>query len=78
MATFPLMDFVLASLIMGLGIGADVCVATMIRAKHLTTLKAVLFWIVGVCFSFDRRFNVSFGWQRGEFIAYHLLRIFRF
>ena len=48
---FPLLDFVLASLVMGLGIGADVAVATMIRAKHLTTIRAVLFWIVGVSFT---------------------------
>jgi hypothetical protein len=48
---FPLLDFTLASLIMGLGIGADVAVATMIRAKHLTTPKAVIFWVVGVSFT---------------------------
>ena len=48
---FPLLDFVLASLIMGLGIGADVAVATMLRAKHLITFKAVLFWVFGVSFT---------------------------
>jgi putative Mn2+ efflux pump MntP len=48
---FPLLDFMLASLIMGLGIGADVAVATMIRAKHLTTIRAILFWVIGVSFT---------------------------
>lgn len=48
---YPLLDFVLASLIMGLGIGADVCVATMVRAKHLYSVKAVLFWVIGVSFT---------------------------
>lgn len=48
---FPLLDFILASIIMGLGIGADVAVATMIRAKHLKTAKAILVWVVGVSFT---------------------------
>jgi hypothetical protein len=45
---FPLFDFVLASLLMGLGIGLDVAVATAARAKQLSTIRLATVWIVGV------------------------------
>lgn len=44
----PLMDFVLACLIMGVGIGTDVAIATVLRAKHLKTIKMAIYWIIGV------------------------------
>ena len=49
--TLPMLDFALASIIMGLGIGADVAVATMLRAKHMKTIKTVVFWVFGVSFT---------------------------
>jgi hypothetical protein len=45
---FPLFDFVLASLLMGLGIGLDVAIATAARAKQLSTIRLASVWIVGV------------------------------
>ncbi|GAB3032059.1 manganese efflux pump [Bowmanella dokdonensis] len=44
----PLLDFVLASVLMGLGIGADVALATLLRARHLNTWRAAAIWILGV------------------------------
>ena len=44
----PLFDFMLASLLMGLGIGLDVAVATAARAKQLSTIRLATIWIVGV------------------------------
>lgn len=43
-----LLDFALASVIMSLGIGADVAIATALRAKYLRTTSAAIFWIAGV------------------------------
>jgi hypothetical protein len=48
---YPLFDFVLASLLMGLGIGLDVAVATAARAKQLSTIRLATVWIVGVSFT---------------------------
>ena len=43
-----LIDFICASLVMGLGIGTDVAIATVLRAKQLYSLKRAMFWIIGV------------------------------
>ncbi|MDU0354805.1 hypothetical protein RS130_13530 [Paraglaciecola aquimarina] len=48
---FALFDFVLASLLMGLGIGADVAIATFARASQLSSLRMAAIWIVGVSFT---------------------------
>ena len=48
MIEFPLFDFVLASLLMGLGIGTDVAVATAARARQLCHTRVALLWILGV------------------------------
>ena len=45
---FPLFDFTVASILMGLGIGLDVAIATVARSSQLSTLKAAAFWVVGV------------------------------
>lgn len=45
---FELVDFVLASLLMGVGIGTDVALATIIRSHQLKTLKVILIWVIGV------------------------------
>jgi len=45
---FALFDFVIASLLMGIGIGSDVAIATFARAGQLVTLRAAFFWIAGV------------------------------
>ena len=43
-----LFEFILASLIMGCGIGADVAIATFVRAHQLSKQKQTLYWVVGV------------------------------
>lgn len=48
MMEFALFDFVIASLLMGIGIGSDVAIATFARAGQLVTLRAAFFWIAGV------------------------------
>jgi|GEM_PF-777964 len=48
MTDFPLFDFVAASLLMGLGIGADVALATLARAGSLNHWRTAAVWIVGV------------------------------
>ncbi|WP_077284176.1 hypothetical protein [Cognaticolwellia aestuarii] len=48
---FALFDFVIASLLMGLGIGSDVAIATFARAKQLVRLRTAIIWIVGVSFT---------------------------
>lgn len=45
---FALFDFVVASLLMGLGIGSDVAIATFARANQLASLRTAVVWIVGV------------------------------
>jgi hypothetical protein len=45
---FPLFDFILASLLMGLGICLDVAIATAAKAKQLSTISLAYVWIVGV------------------------------
>ncbi len=45
---FPLVDFILASLLMGLGIGLDVAIATVARAGQLQTFKTPALWVAGV------------------------------
>lgn len=44
----PLLDFALASLIMSLGIGADVAIATALRANQLRSSRSIALWVVGV------------------------------
>ena len=44
----PIEAFVLASLLMGLGIGADVAIATLTQAKQLSSRRSVFTWIAGV------------------------------
>ena len=46
--TLSLADFLLASLLMGLGIGVDVAVTTVARAGQLTTTRLATFWVAGV------------------------------
>lgn len=43
-----LIDFICASLVMGLGIGTDVAIATVLRAKQLYSFRRAMFWIIGV------------------------------
>lgn len=43
-----LMDFIAACLVMGVGIGTDVAIATALRAKQLNTAKIAIVWILGV------------------------------
>lgn len=45
---FPLFDFVTASVLMGLGIGVDVALATVARSAQLQTARLILLWVVGV------------------------------
>lgn len=45
---FPLLDFTLASVLMGLGIGLDVAIATVARAGQLTTFRTAAIWVIGV------------------------------
>lgn len=42
------LSFYTACLLMGLGIGADVLLATLTRSQHLSLVSAASFWIVGV------------------------------
>lgn len=59
---FALLDFVLASLLMGLGIGADVAVATVARSQQLSkSLRIAIIWVVGV--SFTHTFFPMFGYM---------------
>jgi len=48
---FALFDFVMASLLMGIGIGSDVAIATFARANQLTSLRTAVIWIAGVSFT---------------------------
>lgn len=48
MIEFTLFDFILASLLMGLGIGSDVAIATFARANQLASLRIAVIWIIGV------------------------------
>ncbi|WDE11892.1 manganese efflux pump [Thalassomonas haliotis] len=43
-----LVDFICASILMGLGVGADVAAATFARAGQLKDLALVLLWVIGV------------------------------
>lgn len=43
-----MIDFIAACVVMGLGIGTDVALATMLRAKQLMSVRKALFWIMGV------------------------------
>ncbi|MBL4796199.1 MAG: hypothetical protein JKY50_02165 [Oleispira sp.] len=43
-----ILEMVMACLVMGLGIGADVALATFLQANTMGNKRAVLFWIVGV------------------------------
>lgn len=45
---FALFDFIMASLLMGLGIGSDVAIATFARANQLANMRTAVIWIVGV------------------------------
>ena len=46
MMDFALFDFIIASLLMGLGIGADVAVATVARAGQLSSVRLAVVWVV--------------------------------
>jgi len=48
---FALFDFITASLLMGIGIGSDVAIATFARANQLASLRTAVIWIVGVSFT---------------------------
>lgn len=41
-------DFILPCLVMGLGIGADVAIATVLRSQQLGSFKRCFFWLAGV------------------------------
>lgn len=43
-----ILEMVMACLVMGLGIGADVALATFLQAKTMGNKRTVFFWIVGV------------------------------
>jgi len=43
-----LIDFIAACIVMGVGIGTDVAIATALRAKQLNTYRVALIWILGV------------------------------
>ena len=43
-----LADFIFASVLMGIGIGTDVALATIARAHQLKTTRLILLWVVGV------------------------------
>lgn len=45
---WPVFDFVTACLVMGMGIGTDVAIATVLRARQLKTTRTILYWIIGV------------------------------
>ena len=45
---WPLFDFASACLVMGLGIGTDVAIATAMRVKQLNDSRTILFWVIGV------------------------------
>lgn len=45
---FPLFDFTVASILMGLGIGLDVAIATVARAGQLKTIRTAALWVIGV------------------------------
>lgn len=46
--SFPMLDFVLASILMGIGIGADVAAATFAQARMLKNVKVAILWVAGV------------------------------
>ncbi|MFD2165102.1 hypothetical protein ACFSJY_02400 [Thalassotalea euphylliae] len=48
MFDFPLFDFTVASILMGLGIGLDVAIATVARSNQLNTLRTAALWVIGV------------------------------
>jgi len=41
-------EFILPCLMMGLGIGADVAIATVLHSQQLSSFKAASFWVMGV------------------------------
>ena len=43
-----IIEFLLACTLMGLGIGADVTIATMLRGAQLNSVNKACFWLVGV------------------------------
>lgn len=43
-----LVDFITACFVMALGIGTDVAITTVLRAKQLKSMKVAIFWVVGV------------------------------
>jgi len=42
------MEMLLACLLMGLGIGIDVALATFVRGRSMTQKRTIIFWLVGV------------------------------
>ena len=45
---WPVFDFVTACLVMGMGIGTDVAIATIVSARQLKTTRTIMCWIIGV------------------------------
>ena len=43
-----LIDFSFACLLMGIGIGTDVALATLARANQLKSIRTILIWVIGV------------------------------
>lgn len=43
-----LLDFAFACVLMGIGIGTDVALATLARAGQLNTTRTIVYWVVGV------------------------------
>ena len=46
--TISLLDFICASIFMGLGVGVDVAAATFARARQMQGLAVILLWVIGV------------------------------
>lgn len=46
--TISIVEILFACLIMGLGIGADVALATFLRANNMTNKRTAFYWITGV------------------------------
>ena len=42
------LDFAFACVLMGIGIGTDVALATLARAEQLTGMKTIAIWVIGV------------------------------
>ncbi|MCY7296768.1 hypothetical protein [Alteromonas sp. a30] len=45
---WPVFDFISGCVVMGIGIGTDVAIATLLRANQLNTTRTILYWVIGV------------------------------